>query len=141
MRETTPALFVRSGPSTIAFVPLTRNLSPAAPSLAPSTALGTRNGPRSEVSRHKKRVTSKSIKTFWSFRDSVGIQAYIDRVKGLTDVKILKGGEMVRESIATACCNDIQVMLSAFPYFAGLYKGAVEIIIGIVHLTYLEYVI
>ena len=48
---------------------------------------------------------------------------------------------MVRESIATACCNDIQVMLSAFPYFAGLYKGAVEIIIGIVHLTYLEYVI
>ena len=26
-----------------------------------------RNGPRSEVSRHKKRVTSKSIKTFWSF--------------------------------------------------------------------------
>ncbi len=51
-------------PSTISFVPLTRNLSPAAPSLAPSTALGTRNGPRSEVSRHKKRVTSKSIKTF-----------------------------------------------------------------------------
>ena len=36
-------------------------------------------------------MTSKSIKTFWSFRDSVGIQAYIDRVKGLTDVKILKG--------------------------------------------------
>ena len=32
-------------PSTISFVPLTRNLSPAAPSLAPSTALGTRNGP------------------------------------------------------------------------------------------------
>ena len=28
-----------------------------APSLAPSTALGTRNGPRSEVSRHKKRPT------------------------------------------------------------------------------------
>ena len=27
-----------------------------------------RNGPRSDVSRHKKRVTSKSIKTFWSFR-------------------------------------------------------------------------
>ena len=26
-----------------------------------------RNGPRSEVSRHKKRVTSKPIKTFWSF--------------------------------------------------------------------------
>ena len=25
-----------------------------------------RNGPRSDVSRHKKRVTSKSIKTFWS---------------------------------------------------------------------------
>ena len=47
--------------------------------------------PRSEVSRHKKRVTSKSIKTFWSFRDSVGIQAYIDRVKGLADVKILEG--------------------------------------------------
>ena len=38
--------------------------APAAPSLAPSTALGTRNGPRSDVSRHKKRVTSKSIKTF-----------------------------------------------------------------------------
>ena len=52
--------------STISFVPLTRNLAPAAPSPAPSTALGTRNGPRSEVSRHKKRVTSKSIKTFWS---------------------------------------------------------------------------
>ena len=32
--------------------------APAAPSLAPSTALGTRNGPRSEVSRHKKRVYS-----------------------------------------------------------------------------------
>ena len=38
--------------------------APAAPSLAPPTALGTRNDPRSEVSRHKKRVTSKSIKTF-----------------------------------------------------------------------------
>ena len=37
--------------------------APAAPSLAPSTALGARNGPRSEVSGHKKRVTSKSIKT------------------------------------------------------------------------------
>lgn len=48
---------------------------------------------------------------------------------------------MVRESIGTACCNDIQVMLFAFPYFAGLYKGAVEIIIGVVHLPYLEYVI
>lgn len=48
---------------------------------------------------------------------------------------------MVRESIATACCSNIQVMLSAFPYFAGLYNGAVEIIIGVVHLTYLEYVI
>lgn len=58
------------------------------------------------------------------------------------DVKILEGGgEVVRESIATACCSDIQVMLSAFPYFAGLYNGAVEIIIGVVHLTYLEYVI
>ena len=32
--------------------------APAAPSLAPSTALGTRNGPRSEVSRHKKRMYS-----------------------------------------------------------------------------------
>lgn len=31
---------------------------------------------------------------------------------------------MVRESIATACCNDIQVILSAFPDFAGLYKGS-----------------
>ena len=29
--------------------------APAAPSLAPSTALGTRNSPRSEMSRHKKR--------------------------------------------------------------------------------------
>ena len=29
--------------------------APTAPSLAPSTALGTRNGPRSEMSRHKKR--------------------------------------------------------------------------------------
>ncbi len=36
--------------------------APAAPSLVPSTALGTRNGPRSDVSRRKK--TSKSIKTF-----------------------------------------------------------------------------
>ena len=36
--------------------------APAAPSPAPSTALGTRNGPRSEVSRRKK--TSKSIETF-----------------------------------------------------------------------------
>ena len=36
--------------------------APAAPSLAPSTALGTRNDPRSDVSRRKK--TSKSIKTF-----------------------------------------------------------------------------
>ena len=60
------SLFVPA-PSTISFVPLTRNLSPAAPSLAPSTALGTRNVPRSEVSRHKKRVTSKSIKTFWVY--------------------------------------------------------------------------
>ncbi len=47
--------------STISFVPLTRNLSPAAPSLAPSTALGTRNGPRSEVSRHKEEADP-----FWS---------------------------------------------------------------------------
>ena len=61
-----PLSLFAPAPSTISFVPLTRNLSPAAPSLAPSTALGTRNGPRSDVSRHKKRVTSKSIKTFWS---------------------------------------------------------------------------
>ena len=54
-------------PSTISFVPLTRNLSPAAPSLAPSTALGTRNDPRSEVSRHKKGAPQKertSIKLY-----------------------------------------------------------------------------
>ena len=38
--------------------------APAAPSFAPSTSLGTRNNPRSDASRHKKRVTSKSIKTF-----------------------------------------------------------------------------
>ncbi len=38
--------------------------APAAPSLAPSTALGTRNAHRSEVSKYKKRMTSKSIKTF-----------------------------------------------------------------------------
>ena len=48
-----PLSLFAPAPSTISFVPLTRNLSPAAPSLAPSTALGTRNGPRSEVSRHK----------------------------------------------------------------------------------------
>ena len=40
--------------------------APAAPSLAPSTALGTRNAHRSEVSKYKKRMTSKSIKTFQS---------------------------------------------------------------------------
>ena len=61
-----PLSLFAPAPSTISFVPLTRNLSPAAPSLAPSTALGTRNSPRSDVSRHKKRVTSKSVKTFWS---------------------------------------------------------------------------
>ena len=66
VRETAPLSLFAPAPSTISFVPLTRNLSPADPSPAPSTALGTRNGPRSEVSRHKKRVTSKSIKTFWS---------------------------------------------------------------------------
>ena len=59
-----PLSLFAPAPSTISFVPLTRNLSPADPSPAPSTALGTRNGPRSDVSRHKKRVTSKSIKTF-----------------------------------------------------------------------------
>ena len=32
--------------------------APAAPSLAPSTALSTRNGPRSEVSKYKKRMYS-----------------------------------------------------------------------------------
>ena len=61
-----PLSLFAPAPSTISFVPLTRNLSPAAPSLAPSTALGTRDGPRPEASKHKKRVTSKSIKTFWS---------------------------------------------------------------------------
>ena len=40
--------------------------APVAPSLAPSTALGTRNAHRSEVSKYKKRMTSKSIKTFSS---------------------------------------------------------------------------
>ena len=35
--------------------------APAAPSLAPSTALGTRNGPRSEVSRHKKETKVKRL--------------------------------------------------------------------------------
>ena len=35
--------------------------APAAPSLAPSTALGTRNVPRSEVSRHKKRDQSQRL--------------------------------------------------------------------------------
>ena len=45
-----PLSLFAPAPSTISFVQLTRNLSPAAPSLAPSTALGSRNGPRSEVS-------------------------------------------------------------------------------------------
>ena len=49
-----PLSLFAPAPSTISFVPLTRNLSPAAPSLAPSTALGTRNGPRSEVIRLKR---------------------------------------------------------------------------------------
>ena len=35
--------------------------APATPSPAPSTALGTRNGPRSEVSRHKKRDQSQRL--------------------------------------------------------------------------------
>ena len=46
-----PLSLFAPAPSTIFFVPLTRNLSPAAPSLAPSTALGTRNGPRSKTRR------------------------------------------------------------------------------------------
>ena len=50
VRETAPLSLFAPAPSTISFVPLTRNLSPAAPSPAPSTALGTRNSPRSEVS-------------------------------------------------------------------------------------------
>ena len=53
------SLFAPAAPSTISFVPLTRNLSPADPSPAPSTALGTRNSPRSEVSRHKKSAPRK----------------------------------------------------------------------------------
>ena len=46
-----PLSLFAPAPSSISFVPLTRNLSPAAPSLAPSTALGTRNGPRSKTRR------------------------------------------------------------------------------------------
>ena len=38
--------------------------APATPSLAPSTALGTRNGPRSEVSRHKKETKVKDFDLF-----------------------------------------------------------------------------
>ena len=38
--------------------------APAAPSLAPSTALGTRNVPRSEVSRHKKETKVKDFDLF-----------------------------------------------------------------------------
>ena len=38
--------------------------APAAPSLAPSTAIGTRNGPRSEVSRHKKETKVKAFDLF-----------------------------------------------------------------------------
>ena len=53
VRETAPLSLFAPAHSTISFVPLTRNLSPVAPSLAPSTALGTINGPRSDVSRHK----------------------------------------------------------------------------------------
>ena len=40
-----PLSLFAPAPSTIFFVPLTRNLSPADPSPAPSTALGTGNGP------------------------------------------------------------------------------------------------
>ena len=40
-----PLSLFAQAPSTIFFVPLTRNLSPADPSPAPSTALGTGNGP------------------------------------------------------------------------------------------------
>ena len=40
-----PLSLFAPAPYTISFVPLTRNLSPAAPSLAPSTALGTGNSP------------------------------------------------------------------------------------------------
>ena len=62
-----PLSLFAPAPSNISFVPLTRNLSPAAPSHAPSTALGTRNNPRSEVSRHKKSAPRKertSIKLY-----------------------------------------------------------------------------
>ncbi len=38
--------------------------APATPSPAPSTALGTRNGPRSEVSRHKKETKVKDFDLF-----------------------------------------------------------------------------
>ena len=46
-----PLSLFAPAPSTIFFVPLTRNLSPADPSPAPSTALGTGNGPRSKTRR------------------------------------------------------------------------------------------
>ena len=46
-----PLSLFAPAPSTISFVPLTRNLSPADPSPAPSTALGTGNGPRSKTRR------------------------------------------------------------------------------------------
>ena len=46
-----PLSLFAPAPSTISFVPLTRNLSPADPSPAPSTTLGTRNGPRSKTRR------------------------------------------------------------------------------------------
>ena len=43
--ERTSLTLFAPAPSTISFVPLTRNLSPADPSPAPSTAFGTGNGP------------------------------------------------------------------------------------------------
>ena len=67
VRETAPLSLFAPAPSTISFVPLTRDLSPEAPSLAPSTALGTRNSPRSKARRHKKGAPRKertSIKLY-----------------------------------------------------------------------------
>ena len=64
VRGTAPALFVRSGPFHHFLRPANAELASGGP--FPCSFDGTRyqKRPRSEVSRHKKGMTSKSVKTF-----------------------------------------------------------------------------
>ena len=97
--ERTSLTLFAPAPSTISFVPLTRNLSPADPSPAPSTALGTGEGPL------RYRICVPCSKRPPPVRDafSVALGAQNRLLRYGRDIRCQKQASVVRDAFSEAC--------------------------------------